>query len=51
MNAEKLNVDEYLFFFMNLKVNILCQINLKLVLLRYTVPEKPEGGYPRIYCV
>ena len=29
---------------------MLCLINLKVVILGgYTVPDKPEGGYPRIY--
>ena len=30
---------------------MLCLINLKVVILGYTVSDKPEGGYPRIYCV
>ena len=29
----------------------LCLINLKVVILGYTVSDIPEGGYPRIYCV
>ena len=37
MNAEKLNVDEYLFFFYEPEGG-------------YTVPDKPEVGYPKIYC-
>ena len=31
-------------------MDILCLINLKVVLLGYTVSDEPEGGYPRIYC-
>ena len=25
-------------------------INLKVVILGYTVSDEPEDGYPRIYC-
>ena len=32
-------------------MHILCLINLKVVILGYIVPDKPEGGYPRIYSV
>ena len=29
---------------------ILFLMNLKVVILGYTVPDKSEGGYFRIYC-